>query len=180
MATRIILAAVFLLSLSAGFAGSAAAASEEAFGAVYTLTNAASGNEVLVYNRSSDGLIAFQGAYATGGLGSGAGLGSQTAVILSKNNHWLFAVNAGSNQVSAFAVKADGLELVDVVDSGGILPVSLTTYKDWLYVLNAGGSGNISGFAIGLDGSLSPLAGTGGLQFGWEYAGGDRKDDQPD
>ena len=160
MAAHLFLAAVVLLSLTAGFAGSAAAASEEAFGAVYTLTNATSGNEVLVYNRSSDGSIAFQGAYATGGLGSGAGLGSQTAVILSKNNHWLFAVNAGSNQISAFAVSAGGLELVDVVDSGGILPISLTAYKDRLYVLNAGGSGNISGFAIGQDGSLSPLAGS--------------------
>lgn len=139
----VILIAVLLLSLTAGFARPAAAASDAAFGAVYTLTNAASGNEVLVYNRSSDGSIAFQGAYATGGSGSGAGLGSQTALILSENNHWLFAVNAGSDQVSAFAVNADGLELVDVVDSGGTLPVSLTAYKDWLYVLNAGGSGNI-------------------------------------
>ena len=157
---RLLLMAVLLLSLAAGFARPAAAASEAAFGAVYTLTNAASGNEVLVYNRSSDGSIAFQGAFATGGSGSGAGLGSQTALILSANNHWLFAVNAGSDQVSAFAVNADGLELVDVVDSGGTLPVSLTAYKDWLYVLNAGGSGNISGFAIGQDGSLSPLAGS--------------------
>ena len=157
---RLLLMAVLLLSLAAGFARPAAAASEAAFGAVYTLTNAASGNEVLVYNRSSDGSIAFQGAFATGGSGSGAGLGSQTALILSENNHWLFAVNAGSDQVSAFAVNADGLELVDVVDSGGTLPVSLTAYKDWLYVLNAGGSGNISGFAIGQDGSLSPLAGS--------------------
>ena len=157
---RLFILAVFLLSLIAGFTKPAVAASENAFGAVYTLTNAASGNEVLVYNRSSDGALAFQGSYATGGLGSGAGLGSQTAVILSKNNHWLFAVNAGSNQISAFAVSAEGLQLADVVDSGGILPVSLTAYKDWLYVLNAGGSGNISGFAIGQDGSLSPLAGS--------------------
>ena len=57
-------------------------------------------------------------------------------------------------------MSAHGLELVDVVDSGGLLPVSLTTYKDWLYVLNAGGSGNISGFRIGQDGTLTPLAGS--------------------
>jgi 6-phosphogluconolactonase (cycloisomerase 2 family) len=36
----------------------------------------------------------------------------------------------------------------------------LTTYKDLLYVLNAGDSGNISGFAVGQDGSLSTLAGS--------------------
>lgn len=157
---RLLLVAVFLLSLSAGITTPAAAASSDAGGAVYTITNAASENEVLVYNRSSDGSIAFQGAFATGGLGSGAGLGSQTAVILSQNNHWLFAVDAGSNQISAFAVSSVGLELVDTVDSGGVLPVSLTAYKDWLYVLNAGASGNISGFSIGNDGSLSPLAGS--------------------
>jgi 6-phosphogluconolactonase (cycloisomerase 2 family) len=93
-------------------------------------------------------------------LGSGAGLGSQSALTLSHNNHWLFAVNAGSNEISSFAVTERGLELVDVVGSGGTLPVSLTSYKDLLYVLNAGGSGNISGFAVGQAGALSPLAGS--------------------
>jgi 6-phosphogluconolactonase len=157
---RLFLTAVFLLALVAGITSPATAASESAFGAVYTLTNAASGNEVLVYDRSSDGSLAFQGAYATDGLGGGSGLGSQSAAILSHNNHWLFAVNAGSNQISSFSVKESGLELVGVINSGGIRPISLTTYKDWLYVLNAGGSGNISGFAVGQDGSLSPLAGS--------------------
>lgn len=69
-------------------------------------------------------------------------------------------MNAGSNQISAFAVNQGGLELVDVVDSGGIRPISLTVHKDLLYVLNAGGSGNISGFSIGQNGSLSALAGS--------------------
>jgi 6-phosphogluconolactonase len=157
---HLFLTAVFLLALVAGITSPAAAASQSAFGAVYTMTNAASGNELLVYNRSSDGSLAFQGAYATDGLGSGAGLGSQSSIVLSHNNHWLFAVNAGSNQISSFAVTESGLELVDIVNSGGTLPVSVTNYKDWLYVLNAGGSGNISGLAIGQDGSLSPLAGS--------------------
>ena len=157
---RFLWIAALLLSLVAGFSQHAAAAPDNEIGAVYTITNAPAGNEVLVYSRSADGSLAFQGAIATGGFGSGASLGSQTAVILSDNNHWLFAVNAGSNEISSFAVSADGLELVDVVDSGGLLPVSLTKYKDWLYVLNAGGSGNISGFSVGQDGSLTPLAGS--------------------
>jgi 6-phosphogluconolactonase len=157
---RLFLTAVFLLTLVAGITSSASAASQSAFGAVYTLTNRTSGNEVLVYDRSSDGSLAFQRSYPTGGSGSGAGLGSQSAVTLSHNNHWLFAVNAGSNEISSFAVTESGLQLIDVVDSGGALPVSLTSYKDWLYVLNAGGSGNISGFAVGQDGSLSPLPGS--------------------
>jgi 6-phosphogluconolactonase len=160
LGARLFLTVVFLLSFAAGFTSPVAAAPENAVGAVYTLTNAASGNEVLIYDRSADGSLAFQGSYPTGGSGSGAGLGSQSAVILSNNSHWLFAVNAGSNQISSFAVTENGLELADVVDSGGALPVSLTNYKDWLYVLNAGGSGNISGFSIGQDGSLSSLAGS--------------------
>jgi 6-phosphogluconolactonase (cycloisomerase 2 family) len=155
---RLFLTAVFLLTLVAGITSPAAAASQSAVGAVYTSTNVISGNEILVYNRSSDGSLALVGSYATGGLGSGAGLGSQSAVALSHNNHWLFTVNAGSHQISSFAVTESGLQLIDVVDSGGTLPVSLTVYKDWLYVLNAGGSGNISGFSVEQDGSLSPLA----------------------
>jgi 6-phosphogluconolactonase (cycloisomerase 2 family) len=157
---RLFLTAVFLLSFAAGFTSPVAAAPENSIGAVYTLTNAATGNEVLAYDRSADGSLSFQGSHSTGGLGSGAGLGSQSAVILSKNNQWLFAVNAGSDEISVFAVNANGLELVDVVNSGGDLPVSLTNHKDWLYVLNAGGSGNISGFSIGQDGSLSSLGGS--------------------
>ncbi|MFL7869158.1 MAG: lactonase family protein [Anaerolineales bacterium] len=157
---RFLLIAVFVLSLAAGFVSPAAAASGKAAGAVYTMTNADGGNEVLVYNRSSDGSLEYQEAVATGGSGSGDGLGSQTALILSNNNHWLFAVNAGSDEISSFAVSKNGLELADVVDSNGSRPVSLTLYKDILYVLNAGGDGNISGFQVEKDGSLTPLTGS--------------------
>jgi 6-phosphogluconolactonase (cycloisomerase 2 family) len=160
LGARLLLIAVFLLPLFAGITSPASAAANTSNGAVYMLTNAASGNEVLTYGRSADGSLSFQGAFATGGLGSGAGLGSQSSVVLTKNNQWLYVVNAGSNQISAFAVNTNGLELVDVVDSEGVRPISLTIYKDWLYVLNAGGSGNISGFSIGQDGSLSSLAGS--------------------
>jgi len=157
---RLLLTALFLLSMVAGLTTPAAAASADGFGAVYTSTNAASGNAILVYNRAVDGSLAYQGSYATGGLGSGASLGSQSAVILSQNNHWLFVVNAGSNQISTFAVGSKGLTLASVVDSGGTYPVSLTTYQDWLYVLNAGGSGNIQGFMIADAGWLMPIAGS--------------------
>jgi hypothetical protein len=156
---RFLLTAVFLLSLLAGFTSPAAAATDR-FGAVYTSTNATAGNEILVFNRGTNGSLTPQGSYSTGGLGSGASLGSQSALILSQNNHWLFAVNAGSSQISSFSVSSKGLTLVDVVDSGGIRPVSLTVFENWLYVLNAGGSGNISGFEITDNGSLSPIAGS--------------------
>lgn len=158
--SRIFFTAVFLLALTAGIVNPAAAAANNGVGAVYTITNAASGNEVLAYDRSADGSLSFQGAYATNGLGSGSGLGSQGAVALSNDNHWLFAVNAGSNQISVFAVKRNGLKLMDTVDSGGILPISLTAHDEVLYVLNAGGSGNISGFRVNDLGELSPISGS--------------------
>src|SRR5262245_5599697 len=101
---RLFLTAVFLVALVAGITSSASAASASAFGAVYTSTNAVGGNEVLVYNRSSDGSLVFQGSYPTNGLGSGASLGSQSALILSNNNHLLFAVDAGSHQISSFRI----------------------------------------------------------------------------
>ncbi len=43
--------------------------------------------------------------------------------------------------------------------SGGTLPISLTVHDNVLYVLNAGGSGNISGFTVGTSGDLTPIAG---------------------
>lgn len=159
--TRLILAVMLLLPLITAFT-SPAFADEEGGGrfAVYTITNEASGNEVAVYERSADGSLTFMDSYPTGGLGSGAGLGSQGAVILRENGRRLFVVNAGSNQISVLAVRKDGLELLDVVDSGGERPISLTLNGSFLYVVNAGGSGNITGFRVRDNGELLPLDGS--------------------
>src|SRR5438552_2759298 len=43
--------------------------------------------------------------------------------------------------------------------SGGTLPISLTVHGNVLYVLNAGGTGNISGLAVGTSGALTAIAG---------------------
>ena len=160
--TRLILAMVFLLPLLAGFTSPVAADDGQggARSAVYTITNDADGNEVAVYERSADGSLTFMATYPTGGLGSGAGLGSQGSVILRENGRRLFVVNAGSNQISVFAVRRDGLELLEVADSGGEMPVSLTLHGGILYVLNAGGSGNITGFNVQENGGLEPLDGS--------------------
>ena len=101
-----------------------------------------------------------EAAYPTGGLGQRVGLGSQGAVAISKDGRWLFAVNAGSNEVSVFRVKPQGLELADTVSSQGQLPISLTTHGNLLYVLNAGGSGSLAGFSIQQDGKLSFIDGS--------------------
>jgi 6-phosphogluconolactonase len=157
---RLLSVAMFLIPLLASFASPVAAKSDNSPGVVYTITNAADGNQVLVYDRASDGTLSFQGAYDTGGLGSGTGLGSQEAVVLSDNGQLLFTVNAGSNQISVFSLRRNSLKLVDVVDSGGLTPISLALNERLLYVLNAGGSGNITGFTIGKNGKLSALNGS--------------------
>jgi 6-phosphogluconolactonase len=123
---------------------------------VYTMTNAVP-NAVIVYDRSSSGLLTQAGEFVTGGNGTGTGLGNQGAVVLSRSNRWLFVVNAGSNSVSVFEVLPDGLRLTDVGPSGGVKPVSVTVYRNLVYVLNAGSPNNITGFSLNDLGKLTPI-----------------------
>ncbi len=133
--------------------------SSNAPGAVFTQTNATSGNSVLIYRRSADGSLVAAGSVATGGTGTGAGLGSQGAVTLSADGDWLLVVNAGSNDVSSFSVGDGGaLTLRGKASSGGTQPISVTIHDDLVYVVNTGGTGNISGLRLAQDGSLSPIA----------------------
>jgi 6-phosphogluconolactonase (cycloisomerase 2 family) len=63
----------------------------------------------------------------------------------------LFAVNAGSDSVSAFSVQGDRLHLETVVPSGGQFPASIAVHGRLLYVLNSGGEGIAQGFRIAGD-----------------------------
>ena len=151
--------ALTLLALS-GVAPPAEARGLEASGAVFTMTNEDTGNAVVAFRRSARGRLSYLGTFDTGGLGSGGGLGNQGGLVLDRDGHHLLVVNAGSDSLSVFRVRPRGLKLVDTVASGGTRPISVTTHGDLVYVLNAGGLGNISGFELGTDGSLSPLAGS--------------------
>src|SRR6266571_5582596 len=111
-----------------------AAAADGAPGAVYTLMNLTSGNAVAVFDRAADGTLTAAGTIATGGTGTGGGLGSQGAVALSDDGRRLFALNAGSNDVSVFSVGPTGLSLASQTASGGTLPISLTVHGNVLYV----------------------------------------------
>jgi 6-phosphogluconolactonase (cycloisomerase 2 family) len=120
-------------------------------GDVYVLSNQQDGNAVIVFHRSADGTLTPADRFSTGGNGAGEGpdpLSSQGAVILSNDNRMLFAVNAGSNSITAFSVSGDQLTRLQTIPSGGERPVSLTISHDVLYVLNAGESPNISGFRV--------------------------------
>jgi 6-phosphogluconolactonase len=134
--------------------------------AVFISTNNATANQVVVYERASDGMLTWIGHYLTGGTGTGAGLADSGALALTSDNHWLLAVDAGSNQVSVFRVGsaygAPTLTLTDLASSGGVLPVSVTTSGNVVYVLNDGSSvtrGNIAGFFL-MGGQLQPISGS--------------------
>ncbi len=140
---------------------SAAATPSSVSGAVFTQTNSASGNAILAFSRSSNGLLTVAGQYSTHGLGTGAGLGDQGALALSGG--WLFAVNAGSNQISVFKVSGTTLKFTDIASSRGVSPISVTVHGNVVYVVNAGNAttaGNIAGFRVSPSGILHPIAGS--------------------
>jgi 6-phosphogluconolactonase (cycloisomerase 2 family) len=137
-------------------------------GAVYLMTNQ-DRNAVAVFERAPDGTLSPAGTFPTGGSGNPVAeagdppfdpLASQGALILSEDDRFLFAVNAGSDEISVLAIRRDRLTLVDKVASGGIRPISLTVHADLLYVLNEGGTPNVTGFIVSDKGRLTPLAGS--------------------
>jgi 6-phosphogluconolactonase len=149
-------------------------------GAVYTLSNATAGNAVLIFGRAPDGSLSPAGSASTQGNGTGSGLGSQGAVTLSDDGRFLFAVNAASNTITSFVVDGTSLTRVSTVASGGTLPISITVHGSVLYVLNGGGTENITGFSVSpsgalalLPGSSRPLSGTGvgPAQVGFDPSG---------
>ena len=112
--------------------------------AVFAQTNDPTHNRVLAYARRSDGTLVAAGSYATGGTGGKADgavvdpIASQGSVAYDEATHELVVTNAGSNSVSVFRVDGAGLELRQVLPSGGAFPVSATIHGGLVYVLNAG------------------------------------------
>jgi 6-phosphogluconolactonase (cycloisomerase 2 family) len=140
-----------------GAAGGPAEASGDS-GAVYLISNAADGNALVVFDRAADGSLTPTDPVPTGGLGTGAGLGTQGAVVVSDNGRWLVAVNPGSDDVSLFAIRRGRPVLVDTESSGGDTPVSVTVHRRVAYVLN-GGDDTIVGLRIE-DWGLEPIGGS--------------------
>jgi 6-phosphogluconolactonase len=126
---------------------------------IYVQTNDAERNEVIAFDRSDDGRLDPIGRYETGGRGTGKPhLASQSSVVLSGDAARLLVANAGSDEVSLFAVEADGLRLEATVPSGGSAPTSVAVHGDLVYVLN-NGSPNIAGFTLA-DRGLTTLEGS--------------------
>src|SRR5205823_10438818 len=104
--TRILSVAAAVLALGIG---ASAAHAQPAVGAVYTTSNATTGNQILVFDRHVDGTLTPANAVATGGRGTGAGLGNQSGLILSEDGERLLAVNASNNVETVFTGAEHGL-----------------------------------------------------------------------
>ena len=139
---------------------------------VYTLANAAAGNQVATYLRGEDGNLTRDNEFDTGGAGLGVGLHSQGGIVFDKASQRFFAVNAGDNTISMLAIDSDGvMTKVASIASGGTRPISIAVHGDAVYVLNYGNvanpaavDGNITGFKIvgdtlvAIAGSTQPLS----------------------
>ena len=158
---RLVVAVVAALGLLTGPAAANAMADT---GALFTQTNDPAGNAVQKFDRADDGSLTPAGTFATGGVGL-AGLGGrQGAVELSDDEDTVYAINAGSNSVTAFRVRDDGgqkpgLEIVATVASGGVAPVSVDEDDGRVYVLNSGATPNVTAFTVGRRGALTPIPG---------------------
>jgi 6-phosphogluconolactonase (cycloisomerase 2 family) len=144
--------------------------SGSATGKVYLLSNQATGNSVEVFDRDIDGRLTQKGTFPTGGLGLGSvtnpldSLTSQGSLAISQDQRFLFAVDAGSDEISSLAIDGDKLVAVDRVASGGTTPVSVTSHGNLVYVVHRGdpasGDSSITGFTVASNGKLSALPGS--------------------
>jgi 6-phosphogluconolactonase (cycloisomerase 2 family) len=119
--------------------------------AVFIMSNSVDRNEVIAFAQAADGTLHESGRFPTGGRGSGGNndpLESQGSLTLSHDHPLLFALNAGSGQISVFDVHGSHLELSDKVQSQGSEPNAIAQHGNLVYVLNTGGSSNVAGFVL--------------------------------
>ncbi|MEO6333640.1 MAG: beta-propeller fold lactonase family protein [Pyrinomonadaceae bacterium] len=144
---------------TAAFAqGNKQAASNKAAGAVFAMTNATEGNEIIIYARTAEGtLTRLNNVEKTRGLGQGVDTDTQGPLRLSPDNRFLYAVNPGSDNISVFEVDGTRLRFLQIIAAGD-QPLSLTIYGNLLYSLDGSVAGNgIRGFRRAADGTLTAL-----------------------
>jgi 6-phosphogluconolactonase (cycloisomerase 2 family) len=134
-------------------------------GAVFVQTDDLEHNSVVAFERAASGALTRVGEVRTGGRGGVErdvpldSLASQDSLTYDSAHHLLFAVNAGSNTVTSFAVTGARLTRLQTLSSGGEFPVSVAARAGLVYVLNAGGTGNVTGYRINTAGRLVALSG---------------------
>ena len=134
-------------------------------GAVYLLTNDSSHNAVMIFARGTDGRLSQTDTVGTGGRGgSQVGavvdpLASQAGLNYDADHRLLYAVNAGSGTLSVLAVEGGDVRLRQTVNTRGYFPSSVAVAGNLVYVLDAGGSGAITGFWV-IGERLYPISGS--------------------
>jgi 6-phosphogluconolactonase (cycloisomerase 2 family) len=145
------------------FAAPPASSSVHGARAVFVQTDDLQHNAIVAFRRDADGHLTRVGEVLTGGRGGVEqdvpldSLASQDSLTYDAEHRLLFAVNAGSDTVTSFRVTGAHLTRVQTVRSGGVFPVSVSAGHDRLFVLNAGGSGNVTGYRITASGVLESL-----------------------
>ena len=145
--------------------------------AVYLQTNQAERNTLLAFERAADGTLKQSGEHETAGAGDGvANLASQGSVVLTGDGGHLLVTNAGSGDLSVFALSANGPTLRHTRATGAA-PKSVAEHAGLVYVLNTGDP-SMSGFRLDteglehLPGSTRPLtAGADPAQVGFSPDG---------
>lgn len=126
-------------------------------GAVFAMTNATRDNRIVAFRRAANGTLVINGRVSSRGRGIGTDLDTQGALQLSDDNRFLYAANAGSDDISVFAVDGTELTFLQKVPAGDV-PNSLTISGNLLYALLGSVAGNgITGFRVEADGTLTPL-----------------------
>jgi len=129
-------------------------------GAAFAMTNAVVDNRIVTYRRATNGRLTRVGSISTQGNGIGVDLDTQGGLRLSRDHRFLYAVNAGSDNVTVFSVNGPNLTFLQKIYAGD-QPNSLTIHRDLLYVLDGSVAGNgILGFRVAANGTLAPLAGS--------------------
>ena len=155
---RVLFSVLFFLLLTKNIDGQTLyPTSAGGVGAVYTMSNGMTMNQILIHSLNSTGQLTMINAVNTNGTGvnttSTDPLFSQGPLTVCSN--YLFAVNPGSNSLSMFMISpsdATQLTLLSVQSTNGLFPISVTANSMYACVLTGGSMTGIRCFTYNSSG----------------------------